>query len=151
MYQLRPATPDDAEAIAEVYLASRRAFLPYAPLMHTDDEVRQWLRELVIPVFDVTVATRGDAVVGMMVLSRDGESGWIDQLYLHPEHVGQGLGTLLLDRAKSTLGSPIRLYSFARNHDAQRFYERNGFTALSHGDGSGNEEHCPDTLFEWLA
>ena len=29
------------------------------------------------------------------------------------------------------------------------FYERWGFKAVRFGDGSGNEEKCPDVLYEW--
>ncbi|MGE3511045.1 MAG: histone acetyltransferase, partial [Vicinamibacterales bacterium] len=30
------------------------------------------------------------------------------------------------------------------------FYERHGFVAVAFGDGSGNEERCPDILYEWM-
>ena len=30
-----------------------------------------------------------------------------------------------------------------------RFYERHDFRILELGDGSGNEEGCPDVLYEW--
>jgi hypothetical protein len=45
----RTATPSDADAIAEVYLASRQRFLPYAPLAHSDESVRRWIAQHLIP------------------------------------------------------------------------------------------------------
>jgi GNAT superfamily N-acetyltransferase len=75
--------------------------------------------------------------------------GWLGQFYLLPSAVGQGIGTQLLAIAKERLGSPIRLYTFQANQEARRFYERHGFRAIAFGDGSDNEERCPDILLEW--
>jgi hypothetical protein len=33
---------------------------------------------------------------------------------------------------------------------ARRFYERHGYIAVAFSDGSGNEERCPDVLYEWV-
>ncbi len=145
----RPATMADAEAVSEVYLTSRKELVPWAPLAHSDRAVREWLRDHLIPAGRVTVAVQNGAVVGMMALSDDGTTGWIDQLYLHPHAVGRGMGTALLARAKTELGPPIRLYTFQASAGARRFYERHGFSAIAFGDGSRNEEQCSDVLYEW--
>ena len=34
-------------------------------------------------------------------------------------------------------------------HRARHFYEARGFEAIAFGDGSHNEERCPDILYEW--
>lgn len=145
----RPATSADANAVSEVYLTSRKELVPFAPLVHADKAVRRWIRDHLIPAGRVTVAIQHVKVVGMMALSDDGTVGWVEQLYVHPRVVGCGIGTQLLERAKTELGSPIRLYTFQANTGACRFYERHGFRAIAVGDGSGNEEQCPDVLYEW--
>lgn len=145
----RAATAADAADVAEVYLASRRRFLPFAPLAHSDAEVRRWIADHLVPSGGVTVACRDGKIVGMMAVSRDAEAGWIDQLYLDPSSVARGIGARLVERAKRELGAPIRLYTFQANEAALRFYERHGFRTLAFGDGSGNEEGCPDVLYEW--
>jgi GNAT superfamily N-acetyltransferase len=139
----RPATVADAEAVSEVYLTSRKELVPWASLVHSDSEVRGWIRNHLIPAGRVTVVIEDDDVVGMMALSDDGTVGWIAQLYLHPRAVGRGIGTKLLERAKTELGSPIRLYTFQASVRARRFYERHGFRAIAFGDGLENEEQCP--------
>jgi len=146
---LRPARSTDADAIADVYLASRKTFLPYAPLAHSDDEVRAWVRGHLLRTADVRVAVQGGAVVGMLALTRDDASGWIEQLYLRPSAVGLGIGSALVALAKEALGPPIRLYTFQANEGARRFYERHGFRAVAYGNGDGNEERCPDVLYAW--
>jgi ribosomal protein S18 acetylase RimI-like enzyme len=150
----RSATETDAEQVAAVLLASRKAFVAFAPMAHTDGEVRDWVATSLIPGGGVSVAVdRGsnDAIVGMMAVSRQGGVGWIYQLYLHPTVVGRGIGTRFVERAKDSLRSPIRLYTFQENAGARRFYERHGFRAIAFSDGADNEEHCPDVLYEWVA
>ncbi len=146
--RLRAATAEDAPAVADVLLSSRGTFLPYAPLAHSDEDVRQWVAEVLIPSGGVTVACRDGAVLGILAVSEADGAGWIDQLYVAPAFVGRGLGSLLLECALSELPRPVRLYTFQANTAARRFYERHGFRAVAFTDGSSNEEQCPDVLYE---
>ncbi|MCW3096427.1 MAG: hypothetical protein JWL77_2045 [Chthonomonadaceae bacterium] len=146
---LRPAIQSEADAVADVYLASRKAFLSFAPLAHSDEEVRRWIAEVLLPSVAVTVALHGEQIVGMMATDHEQGYDWIDQLYLDPDFVGIGIGSLLLEQAKQQLNPPLRLYTFQANAGARRFYERHGFQAIAFGDGQGNEEQCPDVLYEW--
>lgn len=148
----RSAAQADSEQVAEIYLTSRKAFLSYAPLAHSDDAIRRWIADQLIPFGGVTVAVPDEPLakpLGMMALSRKENVGWIEQLYLRPAAVGNGLGARLVECAKAELGTLIRLYTFRANAGARRFYERRGFRVLELGDGSGNEEGCPDVLYEW--
>jgi ribosomal protein S18 acetylase RimI-like enzyme len=145
----RPATLSDVTGVADVYLASRNIFLPFAPLAHSDSEVRQWIAGVLIPSGGVTVVAEAAKLVGMMALSHDGQFGWIDQLYLCPSAVGRGIGSQLLARARHELGPLIRLYTFQANTASRGFYERHGFQAIALSDGCDNEEHCPDVLYEF--
>ncbi|HEY9599071.1 MAG TPA: GNAT family N-acetyltransferase [Cyanophyceae cyanobacterium] len=145
----RSATQSDTEGIAKVYLTSRKEFVPFAAIAHSDAAVHQWIGDILIPDHHVIVVEQNSRIIGMMVLSATEGTGWIDQLYLHPDAVGQGIGSKLIERAKAELGSPIRLYTFQENQGAIRFYERHGFKAIQYSDGSENEENCPDILYEW--
>lgn len=145
----RTATQADAPSVTQVYLTSRKAFVAFAPIAHSDEAVSCWIRDILIPSNRVTVVEQAGKIIGMMALSLEDSVGWIDHLYLLPEAVGQGIGTALVERAKAELGSPIRLYTFQANAGAIRFYQRHGFKPIQYGDGSGNEERCPDVLYEW--
>ena len=145
----RPGTSADAKAIWTIYITSRKQFLPYAPLAHSDSDILEYMTAQLIPNCQLIVAVLDEIIVGMMALSRDEAAGWIEQLYLHPQLVGQGIGSQLVGQAKAQIGSPLRLYTFQANEGARRFYERHGFKAIAFGDGSGNEEKCPDVLYEW--
>lgn len=146
---LRKATLADAKAVANVYVASRKEFIAFAALAHSDESIYQWIYTTLIPTNQVIVAEENGVIVGMMALSKEEGIGWIDQLYLSPGSVGKGIGTLLVTTAKSILGSPIRLRTFQQNIGARKFYERHGFQEIECSDGRENEEHCPDVLYEW--
>ena len=145
----RAATLRDADSVADVYLRSRKELVACAPLAHSDEAVRDWIRRHLIPAGSTTVAVVDGLVVGFLAVSRAHDSSWIEQLYLLPAWVGRGIGTQLLELARSQLPPPIRLYTFQCNERARRFYERHGFKVMSFSDGSRNEEQCPDILFEW--
>ncbi len=145
----RAATVDDADALAEVYLRSRKELVACAPLVHSDEDVRDWIRRQLIPAGCTTVAVADGLLVGLLAVSKTTDCSWIEQLYLVPACVGQGIGTRLPELARSELPPPIRLYTFQCNQRARYFYERHGFKAITFGDGSGNEEKCPDILYQW--
>ena len=141
---IRPATPADAAAVAEVYLGSFHATYDF-PLAHTDAQVRRWLADVVVPAGRTWVALEGDRIVGMAVV----DPGELGQLYVAPDRLGVGIGTRLLDHAKRLSPDGLRLYTFQVNARARRFYERRGFVIEAHGDGSGNEEGQPDVRYVW--
>ena len=146
---LRRAKPQDAEHVAEILIAARREFMPFAPSAHPDPEVRQWVREVLLPTHEVTVVTETGQVVGVLACSQKGEHSWIDHLMLHPAVVGRGIGSQLLGHAIATMPSPIRLYTFQPHARARKFYERHGFVAIEFTDGRSNEERVPDVLYEF--
>lgn len=141
--QLRLATPDDADAIAGVFTASRR-LLDFLPQLHTPDEDRGFIGSHVLPRYRVTVATREARIVGFLA----DEPGWIENLYVAPDSLGGGIGSALLADAKARNGA-LELWCFVENRRARHFYERHGFAEVLRTDGSGNEERCPDIRFRW--
>lgn len=143
--------PADADAVADVYLSSRKTFLAFAPLTHSDAATRQWIAAHVIPSGTMTLAVKDSEVVGMMAISHKEGCAWMEHFYLAPGFTGQGIGARLLAHAKAQQEGPIRLYTFQANTGARRFYERHGFQALAFSDGQDNEERCPDVLYEWNA
>lgn len=141
---LRRATADDAEAIAEVYLRSFRGAYPFTRA-HTDDQVRSWIRDVIIPTRETWAAVAGGSVVGMMVL--DGEE--LDQLYIAPGWTGRGVGGRLVKLAKGLRPGGLSVYTFQVNEGARRFYERHGFVLVDKSEGSRNEERQPDVRYSW--
>ena len=144
---LRAATQGDVDQVVTVLFQSRLAFLPYAPLAHSETSVQDWIREDLIPTGRMFVWQSNQTIVGVLAASISGDSSWIDQLYVLPGWTNKGIGSKLLLHAHSMLPRPIRLYTFQANSSARRFYERHGYKSITFSDGSTNEEKCPDVLY----
>ncbi|MER7740364.1 GNAT family N-acetyltransferase [Streptomyces sp. NPDC096538] len=142
---LRRADRADALGAADVWLRSFAAALPWVRRAHDDDEVRAWFSHVVVPRHETWVAVVDSGVVGVLVL----EAGELEQLYLDPSWRGRGLGDRFMTLAKQRRPDGLALWTFQVNEPARRFYERHGFLAVEHTDGSGNEEREPDVRYVW--
>ena len=110
---------------------------------HGIEQHRDYLLNTVVPNYPVRVALAGNRVVGFVAAS----SERVDQLYVHPDYQGMGIGSRLLQWAKDHSQGRLSLFTFERNDRAQRFYEARGFRVA----GRGFEAHwqLPDIRYEW--
>ena len=138
---LRPAKSSDAGAIAKVMRAALGSF-DWMPVIHTPAEDFAFIRDIVLPTQQVTIAEAGNEIVGFIAVGGD----WVEQLYLDPVWTGRGIGGRLLMDATTAL-PVVKPHCFQSNTGARRFYERHGFVAESFGDGTSNEEGLPDILY----
>lgn len=140
---LRPATEADAQLVAAVHLAARRrAAMP--PGTRTDAETFGWLASR-IDRDDVWVAEHDGRVVGYARFTET----WLDDLYVVPDHAGQGVGSALLDLVKAQRPGGFCLWVFEMNLAARAFYAGRGLIELERTDGSDNEERTPDVRLAW--
>ena len=141
---LRPATPGDAPALAVILRTCFRVSLPFLPELHTAEEDRAYMARRLASSDPVWLAEAEGEAVGFITF----REGWIDHLYIHPDHQGRGVGPALLAKALED-GRPKDLWTFQQNVRARRFYEARGFEAVEFTDGSGNEEKTPDVRYQW--
>jgi ribosomal protein S18 acetylase RimI-like enzyme len=73
----------------------------------------------------------------------------ISQLYVHVDHQNRGIGSLLLNIAKENSHGHLRLFTFERNKNAQRFYESHGFKIVARGFEESLQ--LADIEYEWCA
>jgi GNAT superfamily N-acetyltransferase len=137
---------EEMGAAARVHRTAFDERLPWLAGLHTPEEDEAYFREHVFAACAVWGAFESDALAGIVAF-RD---GWIDQLYVLPRHQGRGVGTALLNVAK-TSGDRYRLWTFQKNAAARAFYESRGFVAIDRTDGHANEEREPDVLYQWRA
>jgi GNAT superfamily N-acetyltransferase len=143
---LRPATPDDLAAVAELYLAAREAAVPQMPAgIHSPDEVRRWVTSWDLVRRELWLADTGESLLGFADVQRD----WLESLSVDPNHTGEGIGAALLDLVKSLRPRGFCLWVFQSNTGARRFYRSHGLVELEHTDGSANEERSPDLRMAW--
>ena len=112
-------------------------------MLHTPDEDRAFIAGNVLPTCTVWVAV-SERIVGFIAFRK----GWIDHLYVDPDHHRQGIGSALLEKAFA-VEPVLQLWAFQRNADALRFYQRKGFRIVELTDGARNEEKEPDARLVW--
>ncbi len=145
---VRRGVTTDADGVATLLRTVREqnpGSIP--PGVHSLASMRAWVRDIVLVQNDVWVADRTGELLGVLVLRRP---DWLEHLYIDAAATGAGLGSRLVDLAKSELGGRVQLWTFASNLGAQRFYERHGFVAVQRTDGD-NEEGRPDIRYLYPA
>lgn len=144
--ELRLARQDESDAVAGLWLRSRKASFPSNPApIHDDDDVHNHFATVVFPKSEVWVLDRsGIGIVALMVL----DPGWIEHLHVDPGLTGRGLGSRLVSFAQERSPEGLELWTFQSNEGARRFYERHAFVAVEMTDGD-NEEGQPDVRLRW--
>ena len=142
--RIRRAVLEDMAAAAAVHRLAMRISLSFLPELHTAEEDLFHFKEHLFPNNEIWVAEKDSVVVGYAARG----SGWLNHLYIHPDHQGEGIGAQLLAMAMDGEGA-LQLWAFQQNERARRFYEKRGFAVVELTDGSGNEEKTPDVRYEW--
>jgi ribosomal protein S18 acetylase RimI-like enzyme len=137
----RRAGPDDAEAVAKLLHDFNTEF--DAPTPGTAMLTRRLQSLLAGPSTIAYLA--GEPAVGVALVTLrsnvwyDGPVALLDELYVAPEQRGRGLGAamigLLMAEAKENGISAIEINVDAGDVDAQRFYERHGFSGADPDTG----------------
>jgi ribosomal protein S18 acetylase RimI-like enzyme len=126
--ELMPYRPEFRERLVALWRDSF-ALGVGAPVPNPVDEHLRYFDEHVLTETRVQLALRDGELVGFVASTPQS----VMQLYVHVGHLGQRIGTRLLDHAKAVSGGKLWLYTFVTNTNAQRFYERHGFDIVERG------------------
>ena len=126
--ELSPYRPEYREPLIHLWRTSF-AHGVGVPVPHSLDDHRRYFDRHVLTETRVRLALAGDALVGFGAFTPES----VMQLYVHVDHLGQGIGTHLLDAAKADSGGRLWLYTFVTNTNARRFYEHHGFEIIARG------------------
>jgi len=141
---LRSARPGDAGAVSALFLAARRAAMPYLPRLHSAADTHDFLSRA-LERDEITVAEDGARVVGFVAVNE----GRVEHLYVAPAAQRRGVGSALLRHAQRLRPQGLDLFVFQRNGAAIAFYATHGFAIAETTDGAGNEEREPDARMTW--
>ncbi len=143
---LNKADSNISADLLEIFLSARsdsRSGIP--SLSRSNENLLNWISETLIAQKVTWIASADSEILGFITFSDHA----IDQLYVHPEYQNKGVGSELIELAKLSMPSGIKLYTFQSNLRALNFYEKNGFQELQRSDGQNNEEKSPDVLLSW--
>src|SRR5258705_3531783 len=111
---IRRARPEDTEAIAETFVASFDTLLTFLPNIHTHDEHRQFITEVVPRDHELWVAEEEGRVVGFAAVG----GSTLGHIYVHPDFHGPRLGTALLEQTKELRPSGFTLWTLPADERA---------------------------------
>ena len=140
---LRRATPNDADAIADVLTAARAA-QTWFPQLHTPEVHRRFVGDRLLPEHDTWVVEENDRVVGFAAIHGD----LLGHLFVHPDAQRNGIGTALLEHTGRLLPDGFSLWTHQAS-EACAFYEARGLVAVEFTDGAITMERLPDVRYEW--
>jgi ribosomal protein S18 acetylase RimI-like enzyme len=147
--ELRPARPDEKGKLARLFQRARDGwtFVPPVP----DGALGKIAADIFERHEEVWLAEEQGRTLGFMAMQRSRQDGWdvLEKLYVDPDSQNRGIGTALLDQAKTLRPEGFVLWVFQRNEGARRFYERHGFRLVKLTDGAENMEREPDALYAW--
>jgi putative acetyltransferase len=94
------------------------------------------------------VAERDGLAVGFVLF--DVATGYLAQLFVTPEHQGQGVGRALLALARERMGDEVWLKTPVENRRAIAWYEREGFVKEREADDTGPRPRAM-AYYRWRA
>jgi len=129
--EIRRMRAEELAACADLYVrVLRETFTWQPPERHRpEDFIRAAQDE------EVYVAVEDGQILGLVAIYRP-------QNFLHSLYVdvrGRGVGKALLDHVAALADGPLSLKVQAPNHEAQRFYAREGFTCVERGRDPGSD------------
>jgi GNAT superfamily N-acetyltransferase len=133
LIEMREARSEDVETLLAIQRdASVAGFVRVFPpeeYPYPTDEVRElWRTTLADPGVDIYVAEVDKRPVGTVTVDDE----FLRQLYVLPEHWGDGVGSQLLERALERMrergATRAKLWTLEGNDRGRRFYERRGWT-----------------------
>jgi GNAT superfamily N-acetyltransferase len=142
--RIRPLQDNDIPHVVSLWYRTWHATFP--ALRHPDplSTWEQHFRDDLTSRGTIWVAERDGHLAGfLVVMVRD---NYLAQLFVEPTSHRQGIGTVLLHKAKELCPQGLSLHTLQQNVQARRFYERHGFVAGRHGlnaiNGQPNVEYC---------
>ncbi|HJX90098.1 MAG TPA: GNAT family N-acetyltransferase [Pyrinomonadaceae bacterium] len=114
---------------------------------HTFEDHLRFVEQELVRSNSVVIALQKGAgkVVGFLAATTD----TISQLYVHVDHQNKGIGSMLVNLAKQNSTGRLRLFTFERNKNAQRFYEKHGFKIVARGFEKSWQ--LEDIEYQWSA
>lgn len=138
------------QALTQIWRTSMQAAIGIAPI-HEFESQAYFLSDILTKNYQIKVALIAAEPAGFIAFNEDE----INQLYIHQDHQGQGIGRALIDEAKSYAVAArgphagLSVRTFDVNQGARAFYQTLGFEERA--GNTNNEEGLLDLELIWSA
>lgn len=146
MVIIRPYYPEDLEDVVQLWYRTWHHTFPSLQHPQLYSEWKTRFRADLAVKGNVWIAQLNNRIVGFMVLMKEEEC--LNQLFVDATYQNQGIGSALLNKAKTMCPQGLTLHTLQQNIKAHTFYKRQGF---KEGKVSSNKVNGqPDIEFHWL-
>ncbi len=144
--KLRPYEAGDQDELVRLWHRSKRHAYPYLATeqAYTLETDTAFFRDHIEGRCELHVATGEGEILGFLALEGD----YLDRLYVRPDCQRGGVGSALLELARSLRPDGLELHTHQQNVSACAFYEKHGFAPVSWGSSSPPES-APDVRYRW--
>ena len=136
---VRSIVEGEISEIARIKLSAQRVSMPYKKFTRSFEDECDYLQKT-LERCAIEVAVASGRIVGFAAFG----NGWLEQMFVDPDHYNQGIGTALLDQIRNASNHMKALVDL-QNEYAIRFYESRGFV---------RQEKLIDTdaiVYEWTS
>ncbi|MGL5287616.1 MAG: GNAT family N-acetyltransferase [Aeromonas sp.] len=138
---LRPFIATDTEALLQIWLEASCRSHDFIPASYWQNNLER-MRTYYLPQASIIVAEQHGQVVGFYALCEE----HLAALFVSITHQHQGIGTALLNHAKTESGR-LTLQVYVQNQHACRFYRHHGFVVMAERLCNGTD--CPELVMCW--
>jgi putative acetyltransferase len=138
---IRKMEKDDVGVVVDIWYKASIQAHSFIPKKYWKDN-KDLMKYKYLPTSDVYLAVKGMIVIGFIALVNNN----LAAIFVEPELQGTGVGSLLIDYAKSIL-NVLQLKVYEKNNSAIQFYKNKGFKITSNSIDEETGE--AELIMEW--
>ena len=123
---VRQYCESDMDAVIDIWFEGWHSIDSRLVHPHSKPEWRERWVSQIVPQHEIAVAAAAQEVLGFVTLNP--EAGELSQLFTRLSEQGRGVGTALINWAKSRCHNGIYLYTLEINRRSREFYQGHGFS-----------------------
>lgn len=122
---IRKMRKDDIDVVVDIWYKASIQAHSFIPKKYWEDN-KNLMKYKYLPISEVYLAVKDKAVLGFIALVSDN----LAAIFVEPKLQGEGIGSLLLDYAKS-IRNVLWLKVYENNNTGTKFYKNRGFKVKS--------------------
>lgn len=138
---IRKMRKDDIDVVVDIWYKASIQAHSFIPKKYWEDN-KNLMKYKYLPISEVYLAVKDKAVLGFIALVSDN----LAAIFVEPKLQGEGIGSLLLDYAKS-IRNVLWLKVYVKNKRAVHFYKKKGFKVKSKSTDSDTGEK--ELVLQW--
>ncbi|MBE9052251.1 GNAT family N-acetyltransferase [Nostocales cyanobacterium LEGE 11386] len=117
--------PEDLENTVQLWYCTWHQTFPYIQHPQSYLEWKSRFRDELAIKGHIWLAKLENRIVGFIVVIP--EEQCLEQIFVDTAYQNQGIGSMLLDKAKAICPQGLKLHTLQQNMQARAFYEKHGF------------------------